>query len=133
MYEIPEDFDLDQLVGQTFYSLHVITNLLVLDFGRTSSLVDGKYRDYARIEVEAGIEFRKDDHREQYRQEGIGSGQLRHAAGNLADLLEKTVVAAARESPESVHLTFEDGTAVILLSTGLESFHIHTPGGSITV
>lgn len=132
MFSIPTDFDFSFLVGQTLYAIFVQENLLRLDFGRTESLVNGKYADYARIEIEEGVLYQFGEQEERFTQ-NAGPRRLCEAAGILGELIAQQLQAVEVLENQELRFTFSKGAQITLLHDELESYHIHVSAGSFSV
>ncbi|MGO4381911.1 hypothetical protein [Pseudoduganella sp. RAF53_2] len=130
---IPLDFPLTELVGQELSNLSIGRHYLMLSFIQLKILVANspKYGNGARIEIEAGFEYRPTSGAvvKAHNQD------LAAPAAYLLPLLGQSITRVERLPNNELWLQFGDLGALILTvdEQGYESYHLHVAGDSVDV
>jgi hypothetical protein len=123
------DLDLAPLLGCDLVSIGVCLSHLELRFG---SLSPRAKRGECRIDIESDFELRIAS------QSSVicdSQANLHQFTPSLFPLIGRSVVDSAWTGDRCLLLKFSDGEQLVLRPdpTGLESYHVHTPTGSIDV
>ena len=116
--------DTTPLIGSELASVLVAVQHLELRFQHSSR------KDACRIDIEAGFILR----RRGAEAVKCDNATLRAAAPALLELIGQSVKLSSSEPTGELTFVFEGATLTLLMSAqGFESYHLHTPNGSVTV
>jgi len=132
IYPIPSDYDLGPFVGCELNSMTIGCHHVELTLMRTPHVINGVGRkDGCGIVIESGFVLR------QVAGAIISCGNetLRYGAGHLVCLIEHSITGVEKLQGQGLSFVFSNGAHLELLAPedGYESFHLHTPAGSIDV
>jgi uncharacterized protein DUF6188 len=120
-------FDPSALIGAELRSVLIGSHQAELNFDSGSAHETRRFR----IDIEAGFEIEPHGGR----LEAFDNESIRRGAAALVSLIDQSIQAARFEIDGALNLQFESGATLKLCvsAAGFDSYHLHSPEGSMTV